>query len=267
MVFVTPGGSEATLAALDAETGALKWKTAIVGGDAAAYSSIAVASVEGQRVFVQFVEGGVVGVDARTGRYLWRYDKANRTMAKIATPLTQGPYVYVVSAPVGGVLLRLRATDSGVDADQVYVRRGLPNSIGGAVLVSGVLYGTTADGLVAADFETGTIRWQHPSIGPSAVLYAQGQLYLHGENGDAALVDAAPTGYRERGRFTPPDRPSHPGDMAWTYPVLSNGRLYLREHGSLWAYDVRDGEKGNVAGVSRSRNSSSNASRSKGLSR
>ena len=238
-VIVTPGGPEATLAALDAITGRVKWKAAVPGGDAAAYSSPSLAVVDGQKVYVQFVEKGLVGVDAGSGAFLWRYDKANQTRAKIPTPVTNGPFVYTASAPIGGALLRLEKTASGIVAREVYLLRGLPYSIGGSVLVNDVLYGTTADGLVAVDFQTGASKWRDESIGPSSLLYADGRLYLHGEGGDVALVEASPERYLERGRFTPPNRPKAPGDLAWTYPVLANGRLFIREHGTLWAYDVR----------------------------
>jgi hypothetical protein len=48
-------------------------------------------------------------------------------------------------------------------------------------------------------------------------------------------------GYRERGRFTPPEPPAHPNNMekAWAYPVVANGKLYIRDHGCLWCYAVQ----------------------------
>jgi hypothetical protein len=27
--------------------------------------------------------------------------------------------------------------------------------------------------------------------------------------------------------------------MSFTYPVIANGRLYIRDLGSLWAYDIK----------------------------
>lgn len=238
-VIVTPGGENATLVALSAADGSVVWKAKVPEGDRAAYSSIAEAVVDGRRVYVQVVEGGVVGIDAETGAFLWRSNTATQ-VARIPTPVTKGAFAYVVSAPIGGVLLKMQLTNRGdVAVSQVYAARGLPYSIGGAVLVGSTLFGTTMDGLVAADFESGTIKWRAESIGASSIIHADGLLYLHGEDGQVALVDASPNGYQERGRFTPPNRPPHPGDMAWTYPVLSNGRLFIREHGTMWVYNVR----------------------------
>jgi hypothetical protein len=52
-----------------------------------------------------------------------------------------------------------------------------------------------------------------------------------------ALVEATPDGYREKGRFDIPDRTDRP-DRA--YPVVTDGRLYLRDDDVLLCYDVSE---------------------------
>jgi hypothetical protein len=66
-------------------------------------------------------------------------------------------------------------------------------------------------------------------------------LYLHGEDGSVALIEASPEAYRERGRFAPPSQPARGSGMerAWTYPVISDGRLYIRDLDTMWCYDIR----------------------------
>lgn len=41
--------------------------------------------------------------------------------------------------------------------------------------------------------------------------------------------------------YSTPDQPKHtiPGEKSWAYPVVANGNLYIRDHGTLWCYDVR----------------------------
>jgi hypothetical protein len=84
------------------------------------------------------------------------------------------------------------------------------------------------------------VKWEDRAVGAASLCYADGHLYLHGENGSVALVESSPAAYRETGRFTPPDRPTptNQGEKAWAYPVVANGQLYLREHGTLWCYDI-----------------------------
>ncbi|MEW6128154.1 MAG: PQQ-binding-like beta-propeller repeat protein [Acidobacteriota bacterium] len=244
LVVVTPGGEQATMLALNKKTGAVIWKSAIPGSDPAAYASAIVVQAGGRKQYVQFLSQGIVGVDAKTGDFLWRYKDAVKGMAQMVTPVARDGYVYGGAHSVGGGTVRLKAERSGVVAEQVYFARGLPNSIGGSVLVGDYLYGTAAEGLVAVEFTTGKIKWQAESIGRGSLAYADAHLYVHGENGDVALVEATPEAYREKGRFTPPAQPTRKRlgpypEKAWTYPVIAGGRLYIRDNGTLWAYDIK----------------------------
>jgi len=49
------------------------------------------------------------------------------------------------------------------------------------------------------------------------------------------LIEATPTGYVEKGRF----RIKQENLPTWTHPVVAGGRLYLRDQGTIYAYDVR----------------------------
>jgi outer membrane protein assembly factor BamB len=242
VLMVTPGGAEATLVALNKRTGELIWKSAVPGGDAAGYASAIATQAAGRKQYVQFLDKGLVGVDAKTGKFLWRYTQTSGGPANIATPVARDAYVYSTNARrFGGGLVQLIATSDGVTAEQVYFERDVPNSLGGQVLLGDTLYGTNPQGAVAAEFLTGKIRWQAPGVGPGSVFYADGRLYIHGEAGEVALVEATPEAYREHGRFTPVNRPKRRDnrERAWSYPVVANGRLYLRDLGSLWCYDVK----------------------------
>ncbi len=244
VVVVTPGGAQATIVALNKKTGAVIWKSAVPGGDPAGYASAIVVQAGGRKQYVQFLSKGIVGVDAKTGQFLWRYAAPVKGMAQMVTPVARDGYVYGGAHAVGGGAVRLKPDGGGVAAEQVYFERGLPSSIGGSVLVGDHLYGTGGEGLVAVEFTTGKVKWQAESIGRGSVAYADGLLYLHGENGDVALVEATPQAYHEKGRFTPPAQPKRNKlgpfpEKAWAYPVIANGRLYIRDIGTLWAYDIK----------------------------
>ncbi len=244
-LVVTPGGAEATIVALNKKTGAVIWKSAVPGGDAAGYASAIVVQAGGRKQYVQFLSKGVVGVDAKTGSFLWRYKEVVKGPAQAFTPVARGEYVYSGALGVGGGLVRLKPEGEGVAAEQVYFERGLPNGFGGAVLVGDYLYGTQArGGLVAIEFTTGKLKWKAENFGMSSGAYAEGRLYIHDESGDMVLVEATPEGYREKGRLTPPNPPTkkQSGQMsekAFAHPVIANGRLYIRDLESLWVYDIK----------------------------
>jgi outer membrane protein assembly factor BamB len=248
VVVVTPGGAAATMVALNKKTGALIWKSAIPGGDPAGYASAIVVQGAGRKQYVQCLSKGMVGVDAKTGQFLWRYKEVAKGPAQYFTPVARGEYVYAGALGVGGGMVRLKLDGSGVAAEQVYFTRGLPNGIGGAVLIGETLYGTEVGAtLVAADFITGKVKWQDKCIGWASVAYADGLLYLHGINGEVALVEASSDAYHEKGRFTPPAQPTKKQagpfpEGSFAYPVIANGRLYIRDLGTLWAYDIKGGK-------------------------
>lgn len=245
VVVVTPGGAEATIVALNKKNGALIWKSAIPEGDPAAYASAIVVQAGGRKQYVQSLTKGYVGVDAKTGQFLWRYKEVAKGPAQYFTPIARGEYVYGGALGVGGGMVRLKPASDGIAAEQMYFQRGLPNGIGGAVLVGDHIYGTeVGQNLVSADFITGKVKWQDKSFGWASLAYADGHLYLHGINGDVALVEATPEAYREKGRFTPPAQPKKKQagpfpEGAFAYPVIANGRLYIRDLGTLWAYDIK----------------------------
>ncbi len=238
----TPGGSEATILALNKNTGDVLWKCALPEGDEAGYASAMVVEVGGIRQYVQLLQKGLVGVEAKSGKFLWRFAKAvSRFNANIPSPLVSGDMVFVGSAGTGGGAVRLQAKDGGVVAEPLYFEAKLPTAIGGTVKVGDFLYGTTAQAMLCVDFKTGQVKWEERALGAASLCFADCRLYLHGENGEAALVEPSADGYRERGRFMPPEPPVHPNNMekAWAYPVVANGRLYLRDHGCLWCYAVK----------------------------
>jgi outer membrane protein assembly factor BamB len=83
------------------------------------------------------------------------------------------------------------------------------------------------------------VKWDDRSIGAAALCYADHRLYLHGENGEVALVEPTAEAYREKGRFKPADSPDRGSSKAWAYPIIANSRLYIRDMGTLWCYDIK----------------------------
>jgi outer membrane protein assembly factor BamB len=251
VLVCTPGGTDATLVALNKKTGAVLWKASVPLGAApkgrgskpndAAYASAIVAEVGGIKQYVQFLGGCVVGVSARDGKLLWRYNGISG-ITNCATPIFHDGCVFVSatgrgpSPTNGSALVKLTAGKDGVTAKEVYHISDLANHHGGVVRVGGSLYGTNNTSLLCIDFKTGETKWQDRSVGKGSVTAADGHLYVRGERGAVALVEATPAGHKEKGRFDQPDRSNRP---AWPHPVISGGRLYLRDQDVLLCYNVK----------------------------
>lgn len=240
VLVCTPGGSEATIIALDKNSAEPLWKLPIEGGEEAAYSSVVVSNAAGVKQYVQFLAKGVVGVDAATGKLLWRYDRtAQGSPANIPTPLVYGDYVYTASGRGGGAMIKIvKNADGSLAAEEAYYEGNLPKAIGGTVIVDDHMYGASSDSLMCVEPTTGEVKWRERSLGAASLCAADGHLYLHGENGEVALVEANPSQYREKGRFTPPGAPDRGNSKAWAYPVIADGKLYIYDTGTLWCFDV-----------------------------
>jgi len=236
VLVCTPGGSTAALAALNKNTGETIWKATVPDGGTAEYASIMLVDKGPMKQYVTFLRNGLVGVDAKTGKFLWMYNKTIDQGANILTPIVVGDRVFSAGARTGGGLVQLKNDGEGVTADPIYFAKTVAPSIGGAVLLDGNLYGTSGQTMFCANFDTGDVKWTDRAVGPASICYADRRLYVRGHsNGDVALVEPSPAGYREKGRFSQPDRSK---TQAWPHPVVANGGLYLRDQGVLLCYDV-----------------------------
>ena len=113
VVVATPGGSQATMVALNKKTGAVIWKSAVPGGDPAGYASAIIVECGGRKQYVQFLGKGVVGVDAKTGQFLWRYDQTSKGPANIPSLVARDSYVYSTARSLGAAgLIGLKGAKS-----------------------------------------------------------------------------------------------------------------------------------------------------------
>ena len=234
-VIVTPGGRNAGMVALDKTTGKTVWISKELS-DQAGYSSPIVADVQGVRTLMTLTASAGVGVRASDGKLMWHYERAANDVANIATPVFSDNKVFYTSAyDTGAGLLGLTAQNGEVKASEIYFTRNMKNHHGGVVLVDGYLYGFNDSILTCLEFSTGKQMWRDRSVGKGAVTYAEGNLYIQGEHNLVGLAEASPSGYKEKGRFAIADQ----GFPSWAHPVVSGGRLYVRNQGTLAAYDIK----------------------------
>ncbi|MEO2036270.1 MAG: PQQ-binding-like beta-propeller repeat protein, partial [Planctomycetaceae bacterium] len=248
-LICTPGGEDAMLVALNRRTGDLIWKSHMPdigekGRDGAAFSSIVLSEAAGVRQYIQLTGRGLVGFEAKSGRYLWGYNDISNQTANIPTPLVRGDLVFSANGyHSGAVLLRLTGNPdgNGIAAQEVYRLQGnkFQNHHGGFVLIGNHIYGGhgSNNGLpTCIELQTGKIIWKRrgPGTGSASVVAADGRLYFHYQNGVVALIDASSDGYRLLGQF---DIPA--GGDSWSHPVVAHGKLFLREQNDLWVYDLK----------------------------
>lgn len=237
-VLCTPGGAKGAVASLDKATGKLLWQSKEFT-DAAHYSSVVPARINDTAQYVQRTEKSVVGIAAKDGKLLWQAPFPGRT-AVIPTPIVRGNDVYVTAGYGAGC--KLVQIGAGNQVTTVYENKVMKNHHGGVVLIGDHLYGHGDPAWVCQNFKTGEPAWNQRTLGKGAVSAADGMLYCVEESsGTVVLVEASPTEWKETGRFklTPQSSIRSSNGRIWTHPVISNGRLYLRDQDLLYCYDVK----------------------------
>lgn len=239
LVICTPGGAQGTLLALNKMTGEKVWQSTD-WTDPAQYVSPIVAEHGGARQYIQLTMKHVAGVDAKTGKTLWISDWPGRT-AVVPTPIFRDGKVYVASGyGVGCKLVDLGTSSAPTD---VWENQNMVNHHGGVILVGDYLYGySDKGGWTCQDWKTGDVKWAEKQLGKGAIHCADGMLYLLEESsGTAVLIEASPDGWKEHGRFKlePQTTQRKPQGKVWVHPVVSNGKLYLRDQELISCFDVK----------------------------
>jgi outer membrane protein assembly factor BamB len=234
-LLCTPGGKTATLVALNKKTAETIWTGPVPSGNEAAYSSIVAADVDGQREYIQFLNGGVVGLTGE-GKFLWRYS-APAAGINCSTPVYRDGQVYAAAAyGKGGGAAKLTRQGDEVKVEELYFNKNMQNHHGGLVLVDGYLYGEGSGQLACLEFKTGKVQWREPKAGKGSIACADGRLYYRNEGGPIILAEVNPNKYVEHGRFTPPAKS---GKSSWPHPVIANGKLYIRDQHLLFCYEIK----------------------------
>jgi outer membrane protein assembly factor BamB len=229
-VIVTPGAYGAAVVAFDKMSGQVLWMSQ---SDQAGYSSAMTYDADGSHALVVFTGAAAIGLDFTTGTLLWRYERVANHTANIATPIVHDGEIFLSSDYGTGCAL-LKPAAHGNPAE-LYFNKEMRNHYSTSVLVGDYLYGFSSSILTAMKFQTGEVAWRDRSVGKGSLIYADGKLYVLGEEGVVGLVEATPESYREKSRF----EISKGGFPTWSQPVIANGMLYLRDQDNLYCFNVK----------------------------
>ena len=246
-VVVTPGG-KGGMVALNKTTGETVWQCTDLA-DPAGYSSVVVADVGGVKQYVTQTMKSGVGVRAKDGKLLWQVGEIGRRTAVIPTPVVDADgYVFFTAGYGAGCeCYKLTKDGDGTKAEKVYTKNAVvANHHGGVVKVGDRVYGhsdASGGGWVCFDYRKGPDEpeWKNRGVGKGSVTAVGDTLLCYAEsNGKLAAVKADPKEYRELASFTLPAtskiRPNQ--GKVWAHPVVSGGKLFLRDYELLYVFDV-----------------------------
>ena len=237
-VICTPGGPDASLAALNKNTGETIWQTKGLS-QPAGYCSTRLISHGGRRIVVTMLEKALVAIEPDTGKVLWQHEYPQKYGVQPNPPLYEDGMIYICSgAGAGGQMLAL--SNDGLSVTPKWKDKMLDCQMHGLVSIDGYIYGTAqsgGNGLVCLELRTGKVMWNTSAIKRGVVIFADGMLYVYAENGTMHLIKPNSKAFEPVSRF-----PVSMGtDEHWAHPTIVNGRLYIRHGDALMAYDIKAG--------------------------
>jgi outer membrane protein assembly factor BamB len=256
-LICTPGGDQGTLAALNKKDGTVVWRSKELTNKAPD-SSLMPAVIHGVRQYIQNsykngVGGFISGVAAQDGKVLWTMPIFKGPSYDVApTPLVKDNLVYMTTYnPRTGC--HCFELDKNFKAKELYSsdnQKVLKNNHGGVVLIGDHVYGhSDKSRWVCQDLKTGDQAWETEeflSTITGSITAADGRLYLFTQDGEVGLVEANPKEFKAISSFKLPEASKIPktiltsqSSRAWTHPVVSGGRLYVRDHDLVFSFDVK----------------------------
>jgi outer membrane protein assembly factor BamB len=237
-VIVLPGGTRGqSVVAYDKTTGKPVWKAQ---DDTQAYTSPMLVTLGGVRQILVVSAQRAMGLTVDSGRLLWEHPWSNDTAINVAQPLLLGrgsngnDRVFLsASYGSGAVVFELVPSGDGFRSRTLWENQRMKNKFTSSVLHQGYIYGLDESILACIDPATGEQCWKGGRYGYGQILLAGDHLVVLTEDGDLALVRAAPERHQELARF-----PAIEG-KTWNHPVIVNGLLLVRNLQEMAAFDIR----------------------------
>lgn len=220
--------------ALRKATGDKVW---VSGKEASGYATPVPILNDGKRALALFGAKQIFAVEPSTGKVLWWFPWVTDYDVNAADPVVSGDLMFLSSGYGKGCGVIRFGQDK---PKQVWSNTEVRAHFSSPVVMGGYVYGVDAQGgdrdskLKCLDLNTGKVVWQSPASATGSLIAADGKLLWLTGAGELVVVEATPAGYRELSRA------QVTGGKCWTSPVLSNGRVYVRNaKGDVVCVDVK----------------------------
>jgi outer membrane protein assembly factor BamB len=242
------GKSGACVVALEKHTGKERGKAL---SDRGQYSAPILVEQAGTTVAIVWTGDSVAGLEAASGKVLWRYPWKPKNMPiGIATPVIEKDHVFFTSFYDGSLMLRLAQDQPAAEKLWQIVGPNEQNTdalqsiISTPVFENGHIYGCDSYGeLRCLDADTGERLWEDTTATPRARwsnihFVKNGDKYwLFNERGELIIARLSPEGYEEisRAKLIDPtlDQLRQRGGVCWSHPAFANKCVFIRNDKEL----------------------------------
>jgi outer membrane protein assembly factor BamB len=232
LFFSGDGSDKQFVAALNAATGKVLWKTdrQCTAFKKFSFSTPLLIHVNGQAQLISPASDAVMAYDPASGKELWRL--AYTGYSVIPRPVYGHGLIFLSTSYDQPSLLAIRADGMG-DVTETHLAwktaRGAPHAAS-PLLVGDELYMISDKGMASClDARTGKVHWQERVGGDfsASPLYADGKIYLQSEDGTTTVLRAGK-------QFESLGRSSLGKERTFASYAVADGAIYLRSEGHLY---------------------------------
>lgn len=235
--LIIQGGGKSLIIAYNKFNGEIIWKS--MDGDAG-YSATIPFVTENDTTILVYHAKALSCLEMESGKELWRVQWETEYGVNATTPLVNGNVIFHTSAyGMGGEAIE--ATKTGYKVlwknDVISAQHSDP------ILIDGYLYCYAGESLKnkglfkCVELQTGKEIWNTDEVGQGTITYADGYIISLDLKGNLYLIKPNNKKFEKIGEIK--QALVDVGNLAWTAPVIANGKLYLRYLQRLVCYDVR----------------------------
>jgi outer membrane protein assembly factor BamB len=200
LIFGCDGGPDPLVAALDTNTGAVRWKTPrnTTASRKFSFSTPLAIEVNGAPQIISPGSGFVGGYNPKNGAEIWRV-RYGEGYSVITRPVYAHGLLFISSSYDRPVLYAIKPADAKGDVTDTHVAwthsKGVPNTPS-PLVVGEELYFVSDGGIATClDARTGNMHWNERIGGgySASPVFAEGRLYFQNEEGVGTVLKAGKT--------------------------------------------------------------------------
>ena len=242
LVVSCDGTDRQFVAALDQESGAIRWKVprATTPEKGFSFGTPLVIEVDGRRQIVSSGSDAVFAYAPKDGSEIWRVNFPGG-YSVVPRPVYGAGLLFVCTGYNNPVMLAIRPEGASGDVTETHVawqlKKGAPHNPS-PLFLDGAVYVVSDNGVATClDAATGKQNWQKRLGGnySASPLYAAEKIYFQSEEGEGIVIAADSKVYRELGR-------NSVGERALASYAVEGSSLIIRSERHLARIEAAPGE-------------------------
>jgi outer membrane protein assembly factor BamB len=259
MLIISSQAPQAGVVAYNKLTGGVIWKTPNLGNET--YASPNVIKIHGEDHIVMVISstntykypdadktlGNVVGLDPRTGKVLWKYDKWECVISiPPAIDAGNNKILIVGGYDRGATMIQVnKKADGSFEASELFTTLEFGDQTKPPVLHNGYFYAmyrtnSLQEGLVCMDMN-GKIMWKtkrNPDFDRGSMILADGLLLATDGLKTLYLIEPSPSAFKPISKAALLGERGKGSEQNWAPIALSDGRLLIRDQDVLLCVKV-----------------------------